>query len=220
MTPLCLASLLVLSAGAPPDAAPAGAPSAPVAAASAQELAPASRLAPASALAPTPAAATASTAAPPAAGTATGASTPAPPGPYNAPAEGPDVELHVPKAEVQKLSLDVENLQARLDVDTSVAQLVTIRAGVVATVQKLKAELDGVQAETHLVVRLNRVAEIMNRALAAIDDKPQLAGNAPVTPAQAGATVPAAGVAADAAVVPSPTANPNPAPAPTKPPTE
>jgi hypothetical protein len=77
---------------------------------------------------------------------------------------------------VKKVNLDVENLQARLDLDTRVANLVRISAGVVATVQKLKVELDDVAAETHLVVRLDRVTEVMSRALATIDQHPDLAG--------------------------------------------
>jgi hypothetical protein len=132
-----------------------------------------------------------------------------------APAEGPDVELHVPRAEVAKLSLDVVNLQARLDVDTSVADLVRIRAGVVATVEKLKAELEGVSAETHLVVRLNRVSDVLQRALGAIDENPQLAGTpfaaAPAAAAPAPASfVPASPPPAGGGVVAATEARPSP----------
>jgi hypothetical protein len=98
-----------------------------------------------------------------------------PPGARSASATGPDVELHVPRAEVQKLAIEVENLQARLDLDTRVAGLVQIRAGVVATVQTLRMELEGVQAESHLIVRLERVAEVMEKALDAIRAEPGLA---------------------------------------------
>lgn len=125
--------------------------------------------------------------APVAAGTET--ATAAPAGAAYGPADGPDVELHVPRAEVSKVSLEVENLQARIDLDTSVADLVHISAGVVATVQKLKLELDGVQAETHLVVRLQRVTDVLERALGTIDGHPEIAG----TPARANpAAAPAA----------------------------
>ncbi|MFL5299848.1 MAG: hypothetical protein ACJ79R_05855, partial [Anaeromyxobacteraceae bacterium] len=96
-------------------------------------------------------------------------------------ADEPDVVLDVPRAKIDKLALDVENLQARLDIDTRVANLVQISAGVIATVQKLKMELDGVETEAHLVVRLERVANVLERALAVIDAKPDLAqqGSAP-----------------------------------------
>jgi hypothetical protein len=87
----------------------------------------------------------------------------------------PDVVLDVPRAVVGKLSLDLENLQARLDIDTRVAKLVQISAGVVATVQKLKMELEGVETEAHLVVRLERVANVLEKALDAIDAQPELA---------------------------------------------
>jgi hypothetical protein len=114
-----------------------------------------------------------------------------------APAQGPDLELHVPKAEVKKVSLDVENLQARLDLDTKVANLLQINAGVVATVQKLKLELEGVQAETHLLVRLDRVAEVLEHALGTLDRNPGMA--ATPTPQ---ASVTAAGSQAAAEPVP------------------
>lgn len=113
-----------------------------------------------------------------------------------APAEGPDVELHVPRAEVQKVSIEVENLQTHLDLDTRVANLVQISAGVVATVGKLKVDLEGVQAETHLVVRLERVAQVLERALAAVDAHPDLAGGpqaAAPGPAQGPVVIPAGG---------------------------
>jgi hypothetical protein len=147
-------------------------------------------------------------ASPPVPATAAAASPPAAtptPAPIAAPAQGPDLELHVPRAEVKKVSLEVENLQARLDVDTRVANLVQINAGVVATVQKLKVELDDVAAETHLVVRLDRVAEVMSRALAAIDHDPELAaGPGGVPPARAPVASVAAGAAAEAAPVVAP----------------
>lgn len=123
----------------------------------------------------------------------------------NAPAAGPDVELHVPRAEVAKVALEVENLQARIDLDTSVADLVHISAGVVATVQKLKLQLDGVQAETHLVVRLQRVTDVLERALGTIDRHPDIAGGpSRATQAAAPAAVrPVPVVSADAAADPT-----------------
>jgi hypothetical protein len=110
----------------------------------------------------------------------------------------PDVVLDVPRAKIDKLALDVENLQARLDIDTRVANLVQINAGVVATVQKLKMELDGVETQAHLVVRLDRVANVLERALAVIDAKPDLAGqgSAPVATAASNAAATAAALSA------------------------
>lgn len=116
----------------------------------------------------------------------------------SAPAQGPDVELHVPRADVAKLGLEVENLVTRLDVDTGVASLVRISAGVVATVQKLKVEMEGVQAETHLVVRLDRVTQVLETALASIDQHPELA-----PPPTAGAPAPAPQVVPAISTTPS-----------------
>jgi hypothetical protein len=93
----------------------------------------------------------------------------------------PDVVLHVPKAEVDKLSIDVEHLETRLDLDTRVASLVQVNAGVVATIGKLKMEMEKVSAETHLVIRLARVTEVIDRALSAVDKHPELARGAAAT---------------------------------------
>jgi uncharacterized protein YunC (DUF1805 family) len=155
-------------------------------------------------------------ASPAAAGTAAG--TAAAPGPSAAPApsapdtaaatgasdspSGPDVVLHVPRAEVGKLSLDVENLEARLDVNTRVANVVEISAGVVANVQKLKMEAEQIGAETHLVVRLERVAQVMERALGTIDRHPDIAAGPSVLATPVPASAPAPSTAAPPA--PSP----------------
>jgi hypothetical protein len=72
-----------------------------------------------------------------------------------------------------------------------VADLVSIRAGVVATVGALRLQLEGVHAETHLVVRLDRVVQVMSRALQTIDHAPALGRVAvptPVVSADAAAT--------------------------------
>jgi hypothetical protein len=101
-------------------------------------------------------------------------------------------------------------------VETRVANLVEIRAGVVATVAKMKVELDGVAAETHLVVRLDRVAEVMSRALATLDQHPDLAGGpAGTPPARAGIATVAAGAATEAGSPAAPPASAAPAGNPT-----
>lgn len=137
------------------------------------------------------------------------------PGQAAAAARGPDLELHVPRAEVKKVSVEVESLQARIDVDTRVADLVHISAGVVATVQKLKVELDEVAAETHLVVRLDRVADVMSRALDAIERAPALARPAGSPPEGARGPSVAAGAATEVVPVVAPAVPPSPAGNPT-----
>lgn len=103
------------------------------------------------------------------------------------PASGPDVELNVPGATVKRVALDVESLEARLDLDTSVADLVHVRAGVVARVQNLRLELEEVQTSAQLLVRLERVTDVLGKALDAIDRRPELAG--PAAPSGAAASL-------------------------------
>jgi hypothetical protein len=71
--------------------------------------------------------------------------------------------------------VDVENLKAKLDVDARVSGLVEIRAGIVAEVGSLKMQLEGVESSTRLVVRLDNVTRILEHALEAVDENPDLA---------------------------------------------
>jgi hypothetical protein len=120
----------------------------------------------------------------------------------------PDIVLHVPRAEVGKLSLDVENLEARLDVNTRVANLVEIEAGVVANVGKLKMQLEEVASEARLVVRLERVARIMERALGTLDRNPDLDGLPPSARTAPRSVPPAEPVPVGADAPPPPASNP------------
>lgn len=99
-------------------------------------------------------------------------------------ASGPDVELTVPGASVKRVALDVERLEARLDLDTAVADLVHVRAGVVATVENLRLELEEVQTSAQLLVRLERVTDVLGKALDAVDRRSD-----PATPRPAAASV-------------------------------
>lgn len=85
-----------------------------------------------------------------------------------------DVTLDVPNLSVEELTLDVENLQARLDLNARVSTLVTITAGLDLSTEKIALAIKGVAAEAHLNVCLDDVRAIVERTLDTIDRNPNL----------------------------------------------
>lgn len=86
----------------------------------------------------------------------------------------PDVYLEVPNLRVDEILLDVDDLEVHLALDARVANLVSIKAGVDASIGNVKLEIRGVEAEAYLTVRLDNVARILDRTLTTIDNNPQL----------------------------------------------
>ena len=88
----------------------------------------------------------------------------------------PDVYLNVPKLSVGRIELDVDNLQADINLNAKVASLVTINAGVAVSVQKINLTIVDVDAELELVVRLGNLVEIVDRVFKSLDLNPLLIG--------------------------------------------
>ncbi|MCJ1476851.1 hypothetical protein MMC13_005520 [Lambiella insularis] len=86
----------------------------------------------------------------------------------------PDVYLNVPNLSVGRIDLDVDNLQADINLNAQVANLVTINAGVAVSIQNINLTIVDVQAELELIVRLNNLADIVNRVFQSLDLNPSL----------------------------------------------
>jgi hypothetical protein len=84
----------------------------------------------------------------------------------------PDVYLNVPKLSVGRIELDVENLQANLNLAANVASLVSINAGVAVSVTKVNLTISDVEAELELIVRLGHLVDIVNRVFQSLDLNP------------------------------------------------
>lgn len=80
-----------------------------------------------------------------------------------------DIVLDIGKVKVEEIKLKVEELKAKISVTANVAQLVNIQVGADVCIDKVDVEIRGVEAEAHLRVKLNRVQDILNRALDTID---------------------------------------------------
>ena len=90
------------------------------------------------------------------------------------PSEEPDVFVDVPKVHLGKLEIDVERLQAHLALRAQVANLVALVAGVHAEVDKVRINIEDVDAAALLKVRLHNTYNILDRTLTTIDQNPEI----------------------------------------------
>ena len=86
--------------------------------------------------------------------------------------DDPDLTLDVPSLGVEELTLDVENLRARISLRAELADMVKLNVGVEADVDQVKLEAKGVDAQVLLKVGLNNDRAILSQALDALDDNP------------------------------------------------
>src|ERR687896_2556123 len=86
----------------------------------------------------------------------------------------PDVVLDVPELEVDRITLEVRDLRAHVSILAELANLVNISVGVDARLDEVKLEIEGVEAEAHLVARLHNVRAILVKALDTIGEHPEI----------------------------------------------
>jgi len=86
----------------------------------------------------------------------------------------PDVLLLVPELHVGRIELDVDNLEANINLKADVASLVQINAGVAVSIQKINLTISEVDAELELIVRLGHLVDIVNRVFQSLDLNPLL----------------------------------------------
>jgi hypothetical protein len=87
---------------------------------------------------------------------------------------GPDVLLDVSQLTVDEISLEVEDLRARVSLQADVLQLLKLHVGVDAELGRVKLTIKGVEAKALLKVRLDNVARILDRVLTTIDNNPEI----------------------------------------------
>jgi hypothetical protein len=86
----------------------------------------------------------------------------------------PDVLLNVPNLSVGRIELDVENLQADINLNANIASLVSINAGVAISIQTVNLTIVDVEAQLELIVRLGHLVDIVNRVFESLDLNPSL----------------------------------------------
>jgi pyruvate/2-oxoglutarate dehydrogenase complex dihydrolipoamide acyltransferase (E2) component len=88
--------------------------------------------------------------------------------------EEPDVLLDVPILNVGRISLEVRGLRAHVAILAELANLVNLSVGVDARLDEVKLEIEDVEAQALLKVRLEHVRAILEEALDTIAENPQI----------------------------------------------
>jgi hypothetical protein len=90
----------------------------------------------------------------------------------------PDVEIHVPELDIDRLEITLENLNAHVDVDATIGrpgnEFLNISIGVNARLDSAQILLEDVQAEAHVIAYLDDVRVIALRALEVLDHHPEI----------------------------------------------
>jgi hypothetical protein len=90
----------------------------------------------------------------------------------------PDVEIHVPELDIDRLEIMLENLVAHVDVDATIGrpgnEFLNISIGVNARIDSAQIVLEDVQAEAHVIAYLDDVRVIALRALEVLDHHPEI----------------------------------------------
>jgi hypothetical protein len=86
----------------------------------------------------------------------------------------PDVLLDVSELRVDEISLEVEDLRARVALQADVLALLQLHVGVEAELGRVQLTIKGVEAQVLLKVRLDNVARIIDRVLTTIDNNPDI----------------------------------------------
>lgn len=88
--------------------------------------------------------------------------------------EGPDVLLDVPVVKVDKIDIEVDDLQARVALNAQVRKLLHLRVGAHAGLGQVELKIEGVEAQALLKARLDNVSGILERVLLSLDRNPEL----------------------------------------------
>jgi hypothetical protein len=84
------------------------------------------------------------------------------------------VLLDVRELEVDKIDLEVDGLRAHVSVLAELANLLNLSVGVDARLGRVKLEIEGVEANVLLKVRLEHVRAILEKALETIAEQPEI----------------------------------------------
>jgi hypothetical protein len=86
----------------------------------------------------------------------------------------PDVLLDVPQLKVDEIGLEVENLHARIALETRLGDLLHLHVGADVVIDKVALEIKGVDAQAQLKARLENVFAILDRTLQTVDENPEI----------------------------------------------
>ncbi|MGA8115078.1 MAG: hypothetical protein WCA46_15540, partial [Actinocatenispora sp.] len=85
-----------------------------------------------------------------------------------------DVFLDIPQLKVDEIDLEVEDLRARVSLQAEVLDLLKLNVGADVMLGKVKLDIQGVEAQAMLKVRLDNVRDIVNSVLNTINRNPEI----------------------------------------------
>jgi hypothetical protein len=88
--------------------------------------------------------------------------------------QGPDVLVDVPVVKVDKIEIEVDDLQARVAARASVRNIFNLTVGAHARLGQVVLKIEGVEAQALLKARLDNVSKILERVLLSLDRNPEL----------------------------------------------
>lgn len=86
----------------------------------------------------------------------------------------PDVLLSVPDLGVDKITLSVDDLHADVELRARVLDVVDLHVGASVDLGKVELDIENVRAQAMLKVKLDKVAQIVERVMETIDSNPEL----------------------------------------------
>ncbi|MCW2760518.1 MAG: hypothetical protein JWR85_719 [Marmoricola sp.] len=92
--------------------------------------------------------------------------------------DDPDVMLSVPDLSLGKITLQVKELRADVDLQARVLDLLDLRVGARVTLGEVDLEIEDVAAQAMLKVKLDTVAEVVAQVMQAITANPELVTSA------------------------------------------
>jgi hypothetical protein len=88
--------------------------------------------------------------------------------------EAVDVYVDAPVVKVDEISFEIDDLRAHLAALAEVGHFVQINAGVGARLGKVELEIQGVETQALLEVRLENVGKILERVVTSLERNPEL----------------------------------------------
>jgi len=86
----------------------------------------------------------------------------------------PDVMLDVSQLKVEEVALEVDNLHARIALETRLGDLLDLHVGADVVADRVALELKGVDAQAQLKAHLHNVLSILDRTLKTVDQNPKV----------------------------------------------
>jgi hypothetical protein len=86
----------------------------------------------------------------------------------------PDVLVDLPQLRVEEVNLEVDDLRANVTLHANVLDLLRLDVGAQVSIARVQLGINTVEAQAQVKVRLEDLAEILDRVLTTIDRNPQI----------------------------------------------